>query len=352
MSQDTAKVLQRTPGPDGRSWSHAQAGFKGVEGEIAHDPVTPGVVWAGGVQGGSRINGERNCKRQHARRQSSVDAPSFAFSAVTSTDLAFHRAHSQTALMHPPPVRRGSKLPSGAHEWRRRGESTGKHGVQSLQPASDKGAPARARPRRHQPKKVFEAAGHPVQASYANLEKTSGVPLSHLFAKSLNRAPVSRLDPNWCAQAANVSWPLTQRPREEAWRQGGPGPTRNLLFGPGRVLQSLRPASAPPPHRSAMYCRKDPVEEVGGDVRRMRDLTFHDLQQCGVASQPQLPTRAVVTACPLRPAAPCPARACLEVVERVRDCFASGGRRRAVAIKVSFIAAGVAASSRPPDDQV
>lgn len=32
--------------------------------------------------------------------------------------------------------------------------------------------------------------------------------------------------------------------------------------------------------------RKDPIEEAGGDVLRMRDLTFHDLQQCARTLRP------------------------------------------------------------------
>lgn len=50
---------------------------------------------------------------------------------------------------------------------------------------------------------ILRSIAH-AQASYANLEKTSGIPLSQLFAKSLTRAPASRLDPNWCG--ALVRW--------------------------------------------------------------------------------------------------------------------------------------------------
>lgn len=58
MRSNTAAAPHRDPGPAGRTLSKLPSTFRGVEGDVAQDPVTPGVEWRGGAQGGSRICGE------------------------------------------------------------------------------------------------------------------------------------------------------------------------------------------------------------------------------------------------------------------------------------------------------
>lgn len=56
---NAAQMPYRAPGPAGRSHNVPTPNFRSVEGEAAKDPVTPGVTWIGGAQGGARVEGSK-----------------------------------------------------------------------------------------------------------------------------------------------------------------------------------------------------------------------------------------------------------------------------------------------------